>query len=119
MPSPNEVKDPALRASLEAAGRLLDDGEYLECVRISVDVYGKLATQRPELIVRPPTPGQPQNASGGTPGRARAWPSLLGVTLSFDGDKPSLSFDKQRFSMSEAATYFEYTVEQVVQAQQT
>ncbi|HLF77397.1 MAG TPA: hypothetical protein VJB57_07880 [Dehalococcoidia bacterium] len=118
MPNPKDVTDPGLRASLEEANRLLDDGDYLAVVRLSVDVYAQLAQRQPEAIIRPPAPGQPVSASGGTPGnRARAWPSYLGVSLSWDGDQPALKFEKERFSMSEAATYFEYTVEQVVQAQ--
>jgi hypothetical protein len=36
-----------------------------------------------------------------------------------DEGMPGLAFDKQRFSMSEAITYFEFTVEQVVRAQDT
>jgi hypothetical protein len=120
MAGPEDIKDPELRASLEEASRLLDEGDYLAVVRLSADVYGRLAQRKPEAIVRPPPPGQPVSASGGTPGgapRARGWPSYLGVTLDWEGDKPSLRFDKQRFSMSEAATYFEYTVDQVVQSQ--
>jgi hypothetical protein len=118
MPTPDDVRDPAFRASLEEANRLLDDGDYLSVVRLSAGVYSQLAERQPAAIIRPPAPGQPVSASGGTPGnRARAWPSYLGVSLNWEGDKPSLRFEKERFSMSEAATYFEYTVEQVVQAQ--
>jgi hypothetical protein len=120
MANPEDVTDPAMRASLEEAGRLLDDGEYLASVRLSVAAYSKLAEMRPEAIARPPAPGQPQSANGGTPGtRVRAWPSYLGVSLNWDGETPSLKFDKERFSMSEAASYFEYTVEEIVQSQNT
>ena len=118
MPSPSDVRDPATRASLEEAGRLLDEGDYPACVRLSADVYMRFAQQHPDLVVRAPEPGQPVNAAGGVVGgRARAWPSLLGVALVFEDGRPSLRFNKERFSMSEAATYFEYTVEQVVHAQ--
>jgi hypothetical protein len=105
MANPQDVKDPGLRASLGQAGRLLDDGDYLGAVRLSVDAYAQLAERRPDVIVRPPMPGQPASASGGTPGtRARAWPSYLGVSVDWEGDKPSLKFDKERFGMSEAAS---------------
>jgi hypothetical protein len=119
MAAPEDVKDAGWRASLQEAGRLLDEGDYLGCVRLSMEVYSRLGERRPDAIVRPPAPGQPVSASGGTPGnRARPWPSHLGVSLSFEGELPRLRIEKQRFSMSEAASYFEYTVEQVVRSQE-
>jgi hypothetical protein len=118
MADPKDIRDPTLRASLEQAGRLRDDGDYFGAVRQSVDAFAQLAERRPDVIVRPPMPGQPVSASGGTPGtRTRAWPSYLGVSLNWDSEKPSLKFDKERFSMSEAASYFEYTVEEIVHHQ--
>jgi hypothetical protein len=118
MAGPEDVQDMELRACLQEAGRLLDEGDYLGCVRMSVEAYSRLAAQRPGAIVRPPAAGQPVSASGGTPGnRARAWPSHMGVSLAFEGDLPRLKLEKDRFSLSEAASYFEYTVEQVVKSQ--
>jgi hypothetical protein len=34
-----------------------------------------------------------------------------------EGDKASLTFAKERFTLSEAATYFEYTLDMVMRAQ--
>ena len=46
------------------------------------------------------------------------WPVRLGVDLSFDEhDKPHLTFEKEEFSMSEAASYFEYTLDFAMRAQ--
>jgi hypothetical protein len=42
----------------------------------------------------------------------------LGVGLSFDAnDKPLLIFEKQEFSMSEAASYFEFTPDVAMRVQ--
>jgi len=46
------------------------------------------------------------------------WPVRLGVGLSFDeNDKPYLSFEKEEFSLSEAVSYFEYTLDFALRAQ--
>jgi hypothetical protein len=43
----------------------------------------------------------------------------LGVGISFDEHgKPRLIFEKKEFSMSEAASYFEYTLDVAIRAQQ-
>ncbi len=110
MANPDDVKYPDVRAALEEAGNLLDDGDYLGSVKSSVDAYMKLGVHLPDAIARPPAPGTPANVS-------RQWPSYLGVSIQWADDKPSMVFDKERFSMSEAASYFEYTVEEAVRAQ--
>ena len=42
----------------------------------------------------------------------------LGVNISFDEQgKPHLTFEKDEFSLSEAASYFEYTLDIAMRAQ--
>jgi hypothetical protein len=42
----------------------------------------------------------------------------LGVGISFDeNDKLHLTFEKEEFSMSEAASYFEYTLDVAIRTQ--
>ena len=46
------------------------------------------------------------------------WPVRLGVGISFDEhDKPHLIFEKEEFSMSEAASYFEFTLDVAMRVQ--
>jgi hypothetical protein len=46
------------------------------------------------------------------------WPVRLGVDISFDEHgKPHLTFQKEEFSLSEAASYFEYTLDIAIRAQ--
>jgi len=105
MAKPSEIRDPAFRAAIEEADRLLDEGKYVESVRKSADAYVELVEKRPDLL----TP------SGGR--RASVWPQL-GVRLVFDeGRKPSLVYDKERFSLSEAATFLEFAMDQVVRGE--
>lgn len=130
MAAPSDIRDLALRAALEEADALLGDAKYAESVRKSVQAYALLIEKRPELIVRPPPAGPnsarvpfgqvaaPTAEAPGPIGAGRGWPSLIGVRMTFDAnDKPQLSFEKERFSMSEAATYFEFALEQIARAQ--
>jgi hypothetical protein len=46
------------------------------------------------------------------------WPVRLGVGISFDDQgKPHLTFEKEEFSLSEAASYLEYTLDVAIRAQ--
>jgi hypothetical protein len=120
MAKTSDVADPTFQADLTEAERLLDEGEYSECVRQSVDVYRRLVTERPDIVIvrRPPAE---LSVTAGRPERPlfAPWPSTLGVTVELDQDqKPVVSFEKDSFMMSEAITYFEYALEAVVRAQE-
>lgn len=114
-----DVTDPMYRAALVEAERALDEGEYGEVVHRCADVYRQLIEARPDLVPAPmamgslPLDGRPP--AGGAP---RPWPGLLGAVLRVDDDnKPVITFDKERFTMSEAITYFEYTLDVAIRAQ--
>ncbi|HUZ78420.1 MAG TPA: hypothetical protein VMV93_12655 [Chloroflexota bacterium] len=108
-----EPPSEAVRAALAAADQALADGDYTASVRRSVAAYELLLAQRPELMPAPPSgllrrdgpliPDMPRTM------RAGPWPSTMGVKLALDQGKPKLTFEKERFSMSEAAAYYEYT----------
>ncbi len=111
------VGDAALREALEAAETALDDGEYAASVHHSVAAYTRLIELRPDMIVDRVIRGRIGGQSMAAP---RPWPSDHGVQFSMDdGGKASLSFAKERFTLSEAATYFEYTLDMVLRAQRT
>src|SRR5215470_136033 len=119
---PTDLIDPFFRTALVEAEQALDAGDYLETVRKCVAVYSQIAEQRPEMILRPPKELMPlPRARSVREGRRNAlqpWPVRLGVGLSFDDhDKPHLIFEKEEFSMSEAASYFEYTLDFALRAQ--
>jgi hypothetical protein len=116
-----------MRQALLAAEAALDEGDYLASVQASADAYARLIALRPDMIIEPPphraSPpqlgrGAPPAAGGLVLGGPRPWPSDHGVRLvSQAGQPPTLSFAKQRFTLSEAATYFEYTLDMVLRAQ--
>jgi hypothetical protein len=119
---PTELTDPFCRTALLEAEQALDAGDYLGTVRKCVEVYSRIAAQRPEMVLRPPNPLMPlpraQAVREARRNVLQPWPVRLGVGLSFDEhDKPHLIFQKEEFSMSEAASYFEYTLDFALRAQ--
>jgi hypothetical protein len=122
MARPTDLIDPFLRTALLEAEQALDAGDYLHTVRKCVEVYRRIAAQRPEMILKPPNPLMPLPAARSVrEGRRNAllpWPVRLGVSISFDEhNQPHLTFEKEEFSLSEAASYFEYTLDVAMRTQ--
>jgi hypothetical protein len=129
MVSVAEVTDPAMQQALAEAEDALDAGAYATSVHHCVSAYSRLIDVRPDMIIAPrfahssAPPQQAGSGGGGALGGVglaapRPWPSDHGVRFAMDsGGKPSLTFAKERFTLSEAATYFEYTLDMVLRAQ--
>ena len=122
MAKPTDLTDPFVQAALVEAEQALDTGDYLRTVRKCVEVYSHIAEQRPDMILKPPRQLMPlPKARSVREGRRNAlspWPVRLGVGISFDEhDKPHLIFAKEEFSLSEAASYFEYTLDVAMRVQ--
>jgi hypothetical protein len=124
MAKPTDITDPFVQTALVEAERALDTGDYLQTVRKCVEVYSCIADQRPDMVLRPPGQLMPlPQARSVREGRRNAlapWPVRLGVSLSFDEhDRPHLVFEKEEFSLSEAVSYFEYTLDFAMRAQRS
>jgi hypothetical protein len=122
MAKPTDLTDAFVQSALVEAEQALDSGDYLRTVRKCVEVYSRITAQRPEMVLRPAQERTAlPRARSVREGRRNAllpWPVRLGVGLSFDAhDKPHLVFEKEEFSMSEAASYFEYTLDFAMRAQ--
>src|SRR3989304_3885476 len=101
----DQIKDEKLRQSMAQAHASLRSGDYLDVVRRCADAYLELLRQKPELLE-------------GIMGRfrvmmfprlgARMEPSLE------EGKPPSVAWDREAFAFSEAVTYFEFAVDQLV-----
>ena len=121
MATPTDLTDPFFHTTLVEAEQALDAGDYLTTVRKCVEVYSRIAAQRPEMVLRPPGELSSATCPSVREGRRNAllpWPVRLGVGISFDeSGKPHLTFEKQEFSLSEAASYFEYTLDIAIRAQ--
>jgi hypothetical protein len=127
MASVGEVLDQPMREALTSAEAALDDGDYAGSVHTCVAAYRRLIEMRPDMIIAPrfshsfAAPQLGSSAGGPIGGQSmaapRPWPSDHGVRFEMDGDLPQLTFTKERFTLSEAATYFEYTLDMVLRAQ--
>jgi hypothetical protein len=121
-----DIQDQRLREGLLEADERLNQGDYAAVVHRCAETYLALLAARPDLTP-PPTPpggqhsfgfGGPAAGGGGAPMRRVMWPAFGTRFLVGEDQKPSVAFDKERFSMSEAATAFEFTLDQCLKAQQ-
>ena len=99
----DRIKDAKLRESLAQAHASLRSGDYRDVVQRSADAYIELLRRKPELLE-------------GLMGRMRVmFFPRLGARMERDGDKPpSVEWDRETFAFSEAVTYFEFAVDQLV-----
>lgn len=109
------VKDAALRTQLDEANQHLRKGKPTEAVHACVDAFMTVLKMQP-----PPDAGaNPVTVPGGR-GRRRSiamgWPNL-GANLSMQSVRegnPQIEFKREKFAMSEAITYYEFTVEAAI-----
>jgi hypothetical protein len=100
----DRIEDEALRGSLDAAHKSLRSGDYPDVVRRASDAYLELLRRKPDLLE-------------GMMGRMRVMMfPRLGARLEpgVDGAQPTLVWDRETFAFSEAVTYFEFAVDQLV-----
>ena len=101
----DKIQDEALRESLATAHKALREGNFQDVVQRAADAYLELLKRKPELL-----------AEGGIPARMRVMMfPRLGAHLQREGDEfPTLVWDRENFGFSEAVTYFEFAVDQLV-----
>ncbi len=100
----DRIQDEALRTSLAAAHAALRSGDYPDVVRRCAAAYLELLRRKPELLE-------------GMLGRMRVmmFPRLGARLEPASGEKqPTLHWDRETFAFSEAVTYFEFAVDQLV-----
>ena len=100
----DRIQDETLRETLAAAHASLRSGDYKDVVERAAAAYLELLRRKPELLE-------------GLIGRFRVMMfPRLGARLetAAEGDQPSLHWDRETFAFSEAVTYFEFAVDQLV-----
>ena len=97
------IKDEKLRESMAAAHASLRSGDFLDVVRRAADAYLALLERKPELLE-------------GMMGRLRVmvFPRLGARLEREEGKAPVVEWDRETFGFSEAVTYFEFAVDQLV-----
>lgn len=104
----DQIQDAELRALLGQAHQSMRSGKGTDAVRTLSDAYLYMLNHRPELMdeMIEPRPGFQMFA-------VMRWP-MLGANLtlpSVQKKQPEIEFKRDRFAVSEAITYYEYTVE--------
>ena len=125
-----DIRDAAFREALDEADRLIGDGDYTAAARLCAETYLRLLAKRPDFIPPPPDPGiLPQYREDLPPNRTRlgggtgaaprpGWPNQGAIRmLYFEPGGPVISYEKQRFGLSEATSYFEFLMEEVLRSQ--
>lgn len=105
MPKPADVQDPELRERFTEAHRALREGDPTGAVHRCADAFLELAEKKPDVLQVPP--GM----------RIHPFPRLGAYLRLADGQPPAVEYDRERFSFSEAVTYYEYTLGAAVRAQ--
>jgi hypothetical protein len=98
------IQDQTLRDSLTAAHASLRSGDFPDVVRRAADAYLELLRRKPDLLE-------------GMIGRFRVMMfPRLGARMEYEGEDtpPRLEWDRDTFGFSEAVTYFEFAVDQLV-----
>ena len=100
-----QIKDAELRASMQAAHASLKSGNFLDVVQRAADAYLEQLTRKPELL-----------EEEGFAGRMRImmFPRLGARLEREEGQPPAVVWDREVFGFSEAATYFEFAVHNLV-----
>jgi len=135
MPKPADIHDLTFRSALEHAEQLIDDGDYAGAGRACAETYLQLLDRHPELLppedlpeVQPLHPdGQPRVAEGraglaridaARAARRNWWPGTGAIGIAVGPDrKPRIEMIKERVSLSEAAGYFEFLLQQLADAE--
>ena len=98
MAKPEQIQSDALRPLVQDAHRALRDGDSSSAVRRCADAFLRLAAQHPRVLELPP--GM----------RIHPWPRLGAMLVLEEDQPPRIDFQREDFSLSEAITYYEYTL---------
>ena len=108
MATTTDIKDPTVREGLLQAEAWIDEGDYLAASKKCAELYVEYLRTHPD----PPAPPGGYNPAAFGINRGILWPRTGGINIRRDDrGEPHASYDKERFSLTEALTYFEFTME--------
>ncbi len=107
MPTPSDIRQPALRDLLTAARAAIGSGDYTQSVRHSTEAVRQLLVLKPEIVAQ-------RGRAGG-----RFLPPFVGARLITENvSEPQVVFDREKFTMAEAMTWYQYALESVLAAEE-
>jgi hypothetical protein len=106
----DDIKDDELRGQLEAAHAELRGRKPTEAVQLLCDAFIAMLTKNPRILQETvPVRGRRMPL-------VMRWPAL-GANLSLESVRagnPKIEFVRDKFAMSEALTYYEFTVDTAI-----
>jgi hypothetical protein len=99
----DRIQDEALRGSLQDAQAALRSGDYRRVVELTSAAYLELLRRKPELLQ-----GQQQFIS------VMFFPRLGAHLVVNTGGQPEIVWDREKFIFSEAVTYYEFAVDNLI-----
>ena len=99
----DRIKDDAFRDSLAAAQASLKSGDFADVVHRASDAYSEMLRRDPELMKGPLGMR-----------RILFFPRLGARLIQEQDGSPAVIYDRETFSFSEAITYFEFAVDNLV-----
>lgn len=99
----DRIKDDALRSSLADAQSSLRSGNFADVVRRSSDAYIEMLRRNPDLLKGPMGMR-----------RILFFPRLGARLIQEQDGNPTVVYDRETFIFSEAITYFEFAVDNLL-----
>jgi len=101
----DKIQDEGLRRSLEEAQAALKSGDYRKTVDLSAAAYVELLKRKPDML------------QGVAQFRNVLFFPRLGAHLVVNSDGlPEVVYDREKFAFSEAITYWEFAVDNLLRA---
>jgi hypothetical protein len=110
MAKASDIQNPELRGKVEAAFAAMRAGKGGDAVRASADAYLAFIERFPEVKAET-IPMRGRQIS-----RLMRWPAL-GANMTADSvraGKPEIAFERERFSVSEAMTYYQFVLDEIL-----
>ena len=111
MPKPDQVNDAEVRGKIEAAHQQMRAGDGTAAVKTLAEAYLLILAKKPEFLEQ-----KLEMRPGFSIPAVMRWPAL-GANLSpasVAAKEPKIEFTRERFAVSEAITYYEYTLESAI-----
>ena len=110
MPTPKDINDPGLRERVETAFTEMRAGKGTDAVRTLADSFLYLLELKPEILEEKVAMRNREIP------RIMRWPAL-GANMkpeSVMAGKPEIEFIRDRFSVSEAMTYYQFVLDEAL-----
>jgi len=115
MPSPADIQDEALRAQVQKAYDAMRSGNGTDAVRLLADTFLDFIERFPEVKE------EKVAMRGREVPKLMRWPGL-GANVKAESlreGKPEIEFVRERFSVSEAMTYYQFLLEEILAKEKT